>query len=65
MKIKTLIETPDGNYEFTAELSQMQHQFLIEYAVRDLMMKGLLPFSTLEEQSDLAKIAPNTSETEN
>ena len=44
MKITAIVEKPEGNFEFTAEISELQHQFLLEYAVRDLISKGLVPF---------------------
>ena len=45
MKVKTLIEKEGGIYEFTAELSDLQHQFLIEWALKDLIKRGLIPFN--------------------
>jgi len=44
MKVKAIIEKTDGVYEFTAELSTDQHNFLVEYAIRDLITKGMMPF---------------------
>ena len=41
MKIKAVVENQDGTFEFTANLTPEQHQFLIEYAVQDLLRKGL------------------------
>ena len=45
MQIKTLIERPDGMYEFNAELTPEQHKFLIEFAVKTLFVQGMLPFA--------------------
>lgn len=45
MKIKTIIEQKDGNYEFNAELTKEQHAFLIEFAIRELIKAGLIPFA--------------------
>lgn len=58
MKVTTIVEKPEGNFEFTAVLSPMQHQFLIEYAIRDLMAKGLLPFHTPETDADVTIVSP-------
>ncbi len=41
MKIKAVIENEDGSFEFSATITPMQHQFLIEYALQDLIRKGL------------------------
>lgn len=48
MKISTIIETPEGNYEYKAVLTHDQHAFLIEYAIKDLVQKGLVPFIKTE-----------------
>lgn len=45
MKIKTVVEQADGNYVFEATLTPDQHAFLIEFAVRELIRAGLIPFS--------------------
>lgn len=45
MKITAVVEREGGVYQFTAELTEQQHQFLIEYAIRDLVTKGLVPFN--------------------
>ena len=45
MKIKTVVEQPDGTYVFEAVLTPEQHSFLIEFAVRELVRAGLVPFS--------------------
>lgn len=58
LKIKTVIEGPDGNFEFSAELTPEQHAFLLEYAVRDLVRKGLVPFINAESDQDLSSIMP-------
>ena len=49
MKVTAILEKPEGQFEFTAELSSEQHNFLLEYAIRDLISKGLLPFSGSDE----------------
>lgn len=61
MKIKAIVEKPEGTFEFNAELTPMQHQFLIEYAIRDLMTKGLIPFHTpegKEGEDELVVVSP-------
>lgn len=63
MKVKTVVENDQGVFEFQAELSAQQHAFLIEYAIRDLVRKGLLPFVTAESDKDLVNIIPESTET--
>lgn len=45
MKITAVVEKEGGLFQFTADLTAQQHQFLIEYALRDLVTKGLVPFA--------------------
>lgn len=58
MKVKSIVETPDGQFEFNAVLSPEQHNFLLQYAIGDLVRRGLIPFVSAETEEDLAKIAP-------
>ncbi len=60
MKIKTVVENHDGTFEFSAELTPQQHAFLLEYAVRDLVRKGLIPFISADSEEELAPIIPLT-----
>lgn len=46
MKITTILEKDGGVYQFTADLTPEQHMFLLEYAVSDLVQKGLLSLPT-------------------
>lgn len=62
MKVKTVVETPDGNYEFSAVLTGEQHDFLVEYAIKDLIQKGLIPFVTPSKESGIDLIAPQINE---
>lgn len=52
MKISTVVEKDGGLYQFTAELSQEQHQFLLEYAIRALIHRGLMPFNVGEPPAE-------------
>lgn len=64
MKVKTIVENNDGTFEFSAELTSQQHAFLLEYAIRDLVRKGLIPFLSTEE-TDLASIIPHNNDSLN
>lgn len=48
MKISTVVEQPDGNYTFQAELTAEQHAFLIEFAIKELIRHGLIPFASAQ-----------------
>ncbi len=56
MKVQTIVEQEDGTYEFKANLTKAQHAFLLEYAIRDLMGKGLLPFAVANKPEERASI---------
>ena len=58
MKISTVIEQPDGNYTFQAELTPDQHAFLIEFAVRELIRAGLVPFASTATAAEKASLIP-------
>ena len=55
MKITTIIDKPDGSYEFKANLTDSQHRFLLEYAIRDLVTKGFSLFN-VDEKSEVVTI---------
>lgn len=44
MLIKTIIEKDDKSFEFTAELTEQQHAYLINFAIANLMQRGVIPF---------------------
>ena len=58
MQVKTIVENKDGQFEFNANLTPEQHAFLIEYAIRDLVRKGLVPFISAENEHQLAHVIP-------
>lgn len=45
MRVTSIVEKDGGLYEFTANLSTEQHQFLLEYAIQSLITQGLMPFN--------------------
>ena len=49
MHITAIVEKEGGMFEFSAELSPQQHQFLLEYAIRDLVTRGLVPFDVVTD----------------
>lgn len=58
MKIQTIIEQPDGNYEFSAVLTSEQHSFLIEFAIKELIRVGLIPFANAQTELERASLIP-------
>ena len=42
MKIKAIYENQDGQHEINAVLTEDQHKFLIEFALLELLRKGLM-----------------------
>ena len=64
MKISTIVEQADGNYTFQAELTPDQHAFLIEFAVRELIRAGLVPFASTATAVEKASLIPATAQSE-
>ncbi len=60
MKISTVVELPDGNYEFNAVLTPEQHAFLIEFAVKELLRAGLIPFAAANTNEEIVSLIPAT-----
>ena len=65
MHIKQVVEGPDGNYEFQAELTPDQHAFLIEFAIKELISAGLIPFAAADSPAARASIVIPTSDQPN
>ena len=52
MKIKTIVEREDGTFEFVAFLTPAQHQFMLEFAIQEMIRRGLsIPFTADEISS--------------
>lgn len=46
MQIKTSVELEDGSYTYQGTFSGKELDFLVEFAVNNLLMQGALPFVT-------------------
>ena len=62
MRIKTIVEQPDGNYEFQAELTPEQHAFLIEFAIKELLAAGLIPFAAANTKLEKASLTQSVTQ---
>lgn len=49
MRLKSVIETPEGNVQFEGELSNEQVQFLLEVGLNVVLANGATPFATENE----------------
>lgn len=52
--IKTAIQTPEGEFEYQANLSEGEVSFLLEYAINSLMQKGAIPFVEIDAPHKVA-----------
>jgi hypothetical protein len=50
VQIKHSVELPDGNYQYQGNVTGKELEFLVEYAINNLLMQGALPF--LNENSE-------------
>ena len=44
MKITKTVETPEGEFTFEGEISEVEHDFIIEAGLNFLIQRGLVPF---------------------
>lgn len=52
MKIKKVIETPEGQFEFSGELNQVEHDLIIEAGINFLLQQGVIPFRGFQKEED-------------
>jgi len=64
VKIKKVIETPEGNYTFEGEIGPEEHDFLIEAGISFLVRNGIIPFKMQKTPGDLASYVKPTEETQ-
>jgi hypothetical protein len=62
VKIKQVIETPEGTFEFQGELNQAEYDLVIEAGVNFLLQQGVLPFKAFQKENDKVSYVPNESE---
>jgi hypothetical protein len=57
MKITKTIETPGGSYTFDGEISEVEHDFILEAGLNFLLQRGMIPFQMISH----GEIPPPTS----
>ena len=62
MKIKAIYENQDGQHEINAVLTEDQHKFLIEFALLELLRKGLMIPVVHNDEVTLIEFGKNTNE---
>lgn len=62
MFISKIIKTNEGTVEFKGEFSEAEHEFLLEYALQNLVERGLIPLK-VSEADELCNISPGTKAT--
>lgn len=63
MKIKAIIQREDGTRELTADLTEDQHKFLIEYAIADILSKGVMIPHVKDDVVTIVEMDTNNVET--
>ena len=53
MKLQTVIETENGDVQFSGELTNEQVKFLLEVGLNIVMANGAVPFMTQNEYEDV------------
>lgn len=54
MKIKQVVETPEGNFTFEGEIGPAEHDFIIEAGITWLIRQGIIPFKMQKAPVDIA-----------
>ena len=54
MKIKQIIETPEGSFTFEGDLGPEEHAFIIEAGISWLIRQGIIPFKMNKVPGDMA-----------
>ena len=63
MKITKTVETPEGEFTFEGELSEVEHDFIIEAGLNFLIQRGLVPFKMIPlDEVGQTFTAPSSSE---
>lgn len=63
MKIKKVVETPEGEFLFEGELSADEHDFIIEAGINFLVQQGIIPFKILSKNDNAASYVKPDMET--
>ena len=58
MKIKQVIETPEGTFTFEGELNEVEHDLIVEAGVNYLLKEGVLPFRAATKAVDKVSYSP-------
>ena len=62
MEVNFKQETESGPIEFRGTLSDVEVDFLIEYAIIDLTRKGLMPVSVNKDRDSVSKYVKGSPE---
>ena len=54
MKIKKIIETPEGSFTFEGDLGPEEHAFIIEAGITWLIRQGIIPFKMNKAPGDMS-----------
>lgn len=62
MKIKKTIELPEGAFTFEGEISDVEHDFIIEAGINFLIQQGVVPFKILRQPEDKGSFVTGSEE---
>lgn len=61
MQVKNLVKSKDGTYLFDGELSEEEHEFVLNIGLASLLEQGAIPFMTADEETAY-KFIPGSDE---
>lgn len=61
MQIKHSVEMEDGSYTYQGNITGKELDFLVEYAINNLLMQGALPFLHEHGEATDALVMPESN----
>ena len=58
MKIRKIIETPEGEFEFSGEINDAEHELILEAGINFLLQQGVIPFKVFKKEKDKVAYVP-------
>lgn len=62
MKIKQVVETPEGSFTFEGDLGPEEHAFIIEAGISWLIRQGIIPFKMNKDIKDMGSYIKSEQE---
>lgn len=51
MHIKQVVKTDEGEFTFEGDISEVEHDFIVEAGINFLLQQGVLPFKMMKNKA--------------